>query len=624
MVASTYQYDAVGRLLSLTHTLGDGEATAGDPNDIVAGYGFTYDAASRIAGFTVTDRPDESATFNYDDTNQLAGADRDGTSADEAYDYDANGNRDSAGYTTDPHNRTTSDGTFAFTYVAEGNRTSKTRIAGAAADDHSVEYHWDHRNRLTAVVFKNNAGDTTKTVAYQYDAFDHVIGKLLDTIVVQTAERYAYDGNQIVLSFNGNAAGELTLDRRYLWGPTVDQLLAQENMRQAISSAVRTYWTLTDHQNTVRDLLDAAGFVEAHFGYDGFGRLTLAVDGADDPITNAAALTYFLYTARLYDADSDLQNNHHRWYDNTLGKWISEDPIGFAAGDANTSRYIGNATFAGSDPFGLFLVAVDGSESGPFSRTPEYRYGVNRTIGFVRSHVANFYRDYKAKASDKMFRDGPTTAGFGGTHLVDTIYNRLKEEYCKDKDVVIDMVGHSRGGLVVLEVARRLNSGFFFRTNKLWPSFENSGPIRVRFLGLYDPVDMHWTQGNIETIPGNVQQASAVYAVPAINGGISRGYFNRIHGEPANRDTFLDRLYLAATHAAIGGAPWAGDHPPGHSEANDIQAAIAADLHIRRNAVFSGVPVTLRAHAEYVYTPTAGVFQRPQGVVPVQGNRTSR
>ncbi len=41
-------------------------------------------------------------------------------------------------------------------------------------------------------------------------------------------------------------------------------------------------------------------------------------------------------------------------YDPTIGRWISEDPIGFKAGDANLYRYVGNRSTTHTDPTGLF------------------------------------------------------------------------------------------------------------------------------------------------------------------------------------------------------------------------------------------------------------------------------
>jgi uncharacterized protein RhaS with RHS repeats len=44
---------------------------------------------------------------------------------------------------------------------------------------------------------------------------------------------------------------------------------------------------------------------------------------------------------------------HWRTYDANSGQWVSEDPIGFAAGDANTRRYVGNGATNGVDRSGL-------------------------------------------------------------------------------------------------------------------------------------------------------------------------------------------------------------------------------------------------------------------------------
>jgi uncharacterized protein RhaS with RHS repeats len=35
-----------------------------------------------------------------------------------------------------------------------------------------------------------------------------------------------------------------------------------------------------------------------------------------------------------------------------VGKWLSQDPIGFTAGDSNLYRYVGNSPADGTDPLG--------------------------------------------------------------------------------------------------------------------------------------------------------------------------------------------------------------------------------------------------------------------------------
>ncbi len=48
------------------------------------------------------------------------------------------------------------------------------------------------------------------------------------------------------------------------------------------------------------------------------------------------------------------RNDLNRWYDPNVGRWISKDPIGFEAGDANLYRYVGNGATFRTDPSGLW------------------------------------------------------------------------------------------------------------------------------------------------------------------------------------------------------------------------------------------------------------------------------
>ena len=73
---------------------------------------------------------------------------------------------------------------------------------------------------------------------------------------IEKQERFVYDGNQIVLEFDKAGAGDVTganLSHRYLWGPAVDQILADEQITTA-GQAGTVVLPLTDNQGTVRDL----------------------------------------------------------------------------------------------------------------------------------------------------------------------------------------------------------------------------------------------------------------------------------------------------------------------------------------------------------------------------------
>lgn len=58
----------------------------------------------------------------------------------------------------------------------------------------------------------------------------------------------------------------------------------------------------------------------------------------------------------MYDEVTELQNNINRWYNPKLGKWLSEDPIGFEGGDTNIYRYVGSNVITQTDPDGLKAV----------------------------------------------------------------------------------------------------------------------------------------------------------------------------------------------------------------------------------------------------------------------------
>lgn len=50
-----------------------------------------------------------------------------------------------------------------------------------------------------------------------------------------------------------------------------------------------------------------------------------------------------------------LQNHLHRWCDPAVGRWLSEDPLGFYAAEANPYRYCGNSPGICVDRSGLIL-----------------------------------------------------------------------------------------------------------------------------------------------------------------------------------------------------------------------------------------------------------------------------
>ena len=105
---------------------------------------------------------------------------------------------------------------------------------------------------------------------------------------------------------------------------------------------------LSDNQGTVRDVVDNQGDVLNHISYDSFGNVT----GQSNP----EAFFRFGYTGREFDQETGQYYYRARYFDSEIGRFISEDPISFNAGDANLYRYVFNGPTNFTDPSGLLTL----------------------------------------------------------------------------------------------------------------------------------------------------------------------------------------------------------------------------------------------------------------------------
>lgn len=312
-------FDAAGRLSRLSHI----NSAAG----VLAEYVYAYDKASQLIGETVTGLTDQ---YTYDSAGQLKSADYSARD-DEAFSYDAAGNRTTSGIVVGPNNRIQSDSTFAYSYDKEGNLVQKANIATQAVS----KYSYDYRNRLTAVEDFSSTGTSLAQVRYTYDVFDRRIA----TTSGGTTKYTVYDRDRIWADFDTSG---LVLTR-YLFGPNVDELIARQRPTEGI------VWYLPDRLGSVRDLVNSAGAVVDHVDYNAFG----AVVGETHPSVGDR----FKYTGREYDSETGLYNYRARYYMPTLGIFMSEDPLGFCAGDANLRRYVANRPTGATDPSGMQAIA---------------------------------------------------------------------------------------------------------------------------------------------------------------------------------------------------------------------------------------------------------------------------
>jgi RHS repeat-associated protein len=162
--------------------------------------------------------------------------------------------------------------------------------------------------------------------------------------------------------------------------------------------------------------------------------------------TAPAIDSLFLYTARAFDADTLLQNNLHRWYDAAVGRWLSEDPVGFEGGDLNLCRCVHNRTAVLVDPLGLL------------------RQGLSTTSAI--DHVKTLIRRLESQYGDRPeyvvvspirfapWPDGVHKTEEGIRGVILAAQDQLEEAYVADECAcvgVLEIVSHGNHRRVLLE-----------------------------------------------------------------------------------------------------------------------------------------------------------------------------
>lgn len=241
-----------------------------------------------------------------------------------AYTYDAVGNRTDNGAVIGGANRLTSFGGYTMGYDGEGHLLSKS------GNGVSQGFTW---NALGQLVSTTRNGVTT---TFGYDG----LGRRVRKTVNGSTTYYLHDGDNLIMQLD--ASGNPQLEFSYY--PGIDQPHA---VRRVSDGAV--FYYVTERPGHVTALVNASNQVVNQYSYTPFGEAITVSEQVPQP---------FRFTGREYDSETGLYYYRARYYDPTLARFISEDPIGLAGG-VNLYAYVGNDPVNHTDPTGLCPQGTD-------------------------------------------------------------------------------------------------------------------------------------------------------------------------------------------------------------------------------------------------------------------------
>jgi RHS repeat-associated protein len=219
----------------------------------------------------------------------------------------------------------------AWSYTGEAGALPKTRVWGSKPENvHcfsataplGIELRWgcEESSEKTAV----GSG-----VTFKYDPF----GRRIEKVSASATSIFVYDGENLVQTVNASGS-EVA---HYAQGQNIDEPLAMER------GSTTDYYE-TDGLGSISSLTASTGSIAQSYTYDSFGNQTAS---------SGSLTSYFRYTGRDFDTETSLYFYRARYYDESIGRFLGEDPTEIEGGDLNFYRYASNNPSNLADPFGL-------------------------------------------------------------------------------------------------------------------------------------------------------------------------------------------------------------------------------------------------------------------------------
>ena len=140
---------------------------------------------------------------------------------------------------------------------------------------------------------------------------------------------------------------------QYVWSPVyVDALVLRDRDPSNAGTLTEHLYVQQDANFNVTALVNTSGTVVERYVYDPYGTPTV-YDGNWSALASSAFAWLYLHQGGRYELQTGLYSFRNREYSPTLGRFVQRDPIGFAAGDPNLYRFVGNNPANATDPSGL-------------------------------------------------------------------------------------------------------------------------------------------------------------------------------------------------------------------------------------------------------------------------------
>jgi RHS repeat-associated protein len=350
-VTQLYPRDALNRMLSMD--VRNGGSTLGHE-------GYTYDPMNRL---TLVDWANtHTDSFIYYQDGELNQAQYGNFNRSVTFNLDKAGNRTNVTDNVNGNATYTPNNLNQYSYVTGGNIGNGAEHEISAYNN--VTYTFINDGRLSSA----SSGANTYTVAY--DALDRCVKRTFDNITTY----YIYDGEKPILEYdaNGTSVGV------NLYGKGIDEIL--ERFAIGADNQWHAYFLQQNHEGSVTHLTDSSGSVIEKYRYDAFGVPTIYAP--DWSVRSSTSYdNRFLFAGREYAATYrststglSFYEYRARAYHPGLGRFMSEDPKLFGAGDYNLFRYCHNDPEDMTDPMGLASEATGLLEGGTNDRVWDQVY----------------------------------------------------------------------------------------------------------------------------------------------------------------------------------------------------------------------------------------------------------